>query len=183
MVHSPNETAVWPNTATERLELATVYREHVRYVWRCVRHLGVREADIEDVAHEVFLVVGRKLGDFEGRSRLQTWIYGITLRVCGDYRKRASFRREVSVAEYDERSGPNDPVCEAERSQLRARLLGHLDSLAAPQREVFVLYELEELSMSEVAEIVGTPLQTAYSRLRAARESLRARLLESGVNP
>lgn len=181
LAHTYAEGADWSGPASAKAELGAVYRENVRYVWRCVRHLGVREADVEDITHEVFLVIGRKLSSFEGRSSLKTWIYGITLRVCGDHRKKASTRREVAVAEHPDATSPDDPHDEAARSHLRLRLQRHLDALSLPQREVFVLYELEELPMKEVAEIVGVPLQTAYSRLHAARECLRDRLVTGGI--
>jgi RNA polymerase sigma-70 factor (ECF subfamily) len=177
------EGADWIHRDSAKAELGTIYREHVRYVWRCVRHLGVREADVEDLTQEVFLVIGRKLSTFEGRSSLKTWIYGITLRVVSDHRRKAHSRREVSVAEPSEAPADDNPQEEASRRGLRLRLQRHLDALSAAQREVFVLYELEELTMKEVADVVGVPLQTAYSRLHAARECLKARLSAAGDAP
>lgn len=153
--------------------MRTVFDEHARYVIRTLRHLGVREADVEDVAQEVFVTVHRKLPEFEGRSKLRTWLYAICLRVASDHRRRAYVVRE--------RATDNPPVDTGERTgdeadtTLESRafvqeLLGELDD---DKRAVLVLYEIEGLTMREVADVIGCPLQTAYSRLHAARDLLR----------
>src|SRR6188768_4247016 len=74
--------------------MRTIFDEHARYVIRTLRHLGIQEADVEDVAQEVFVTVHRKLAEFEGRSKLRTWLYGICLRVASDHRRRAYVVRE-----------------------------------------------------------------------------------------
>jgi RNA polymerase sigma-70 factor (ECF subfamily) len=137
-----------------------------------LRHLGVREADIQDVTQDVFIVAHRRLQDFEGRSSIQTWLYGICLRTASDYRRRAYVRREIAVDEVPETATDPGQGAAVERTQLRARLQTLLDGLDAEKREIVVLYEIEELPMKQVAEIVGVPLQTAYSRLHAARRLL-----------
>ncbi|HMR08212.1 MAG TPA: RNA polymerase sigma factor [Polyangiaceae bacterium] len=154
------------------LDISEVFREHGAYVWRALRHLGVREADLADVTQDVFIVAHRKLDAFEGRSSLQTWLYGICLRTASDYRRRAYVRREVAVEEVPEIATEPPQSAVVERRQLRARLLALLDALDADKREVVVLYEIEELPMKQVAEVIGVPLQTAYSRLHAARRQL-----------
>lgn len=161
------------NPADSQPSLRTVFDEHARYVIRTLRHFGVREADVEDVAQEVFVAVHRKLPEFEGRSKLRTWLYAICLRVASDHRRRAYVVRE--------RATDNPPVDTGERTgdeadtSLESRafvqqLLGELDD---DKRAVLVLYEIEGLTMREVAEVIGCPLQTAYSRLHAARDLLR----------
>lgn len=154
------------------IALAEVFAQHAPYVFRVLRRLGVDESDVEDVCQEVFLVVNRRLPEFEGRSSLRTWIYSICLRCAARYRKRPHLRREQRGLEPNEL--PTDP------SQLRAlehkRALERLDAvlgaLPEAQREVYVLYELEELGMREIAEAIDCPLQTAYSRLHAARRAV-----------
>ena len=174
MGHSLEATPDSMPVSIPRRDLARVYREHVPYVWRSLKHLGVLEADIEDIAHDVFLVVARKLDGFEERSSLKTWIYGICLRTAADYRKRAFRRYEQLGVESREPSTQPSQDRALARSRARARLEQVLNQLDEGKREVFVLYELEELSMSEVARIVECPLQTAYSRLHAARQAVRA---------
>lgn len=150
-------------------DFSAIFDEYAPFVLRVVRHLGVASGDVQDQCQEVFVAVFQGISSFEGRSSLRTWIYGICLRVASNYRRRAYVRREKAVPEPPDRADPTDLI---ERSANRAALQGLLDTLDDDKREVFVLYELEELSMKEVAEICGCPLQTAYSRLRAARRTL-----------
>ena len=166
--------------------VAEVFREHAPFVWRALRRLGVREADVEDVCQEVFVVVHRRLGDFEGRSSMRTWIYGICVRVASDWRKRAHVRREVvtddvSIPEAAPSSGRGlaaDPQRELSKREARAILDRILDELDEDKRAVFVLYEIEQLGMNEVAESLACPLQTAYSRLHAARKIVETRIAQ-----
>lgn len=156
------------------LTVSELVREHGSYVWRVLRSLGVPDSDVDDVCQETFLVILRKLPEFEGRSSLTTWIYGIALRVSSDYRKRAYRRHEVPSDVIPESTDSSTPQQELERAEAW-RIVGDvLDSLAEPQRQVFVLYEIEQLTMNEVAAVVGCPLQTAYSRLHAARRHVYA---------
>ena len=150
----------------------TLFADHAPYVLRVMRHLGVAERDIQDQCQEVFVAVFRGLPGFAGRSALRTWIYGICVRVASNHRRRAHVRRELPVSELPEQASPavQDEVLEERRGHPELRRW--LDWLAPEQRDVFVLYELEELSMKEVAEVCGCPLQTAYSRLHAARRRL-----------
>jgi RNA polymerase sigma-70 factor (ECF subfamily) len=154
---------------------AEVYRDYATYAWRVLRRLGVRDADLEDVCQELFLVVHKKLPAFARRSSLRTWLYAIAIRCASDYRRRAHVKREEPTRALDDHA-PIDapqPASLANR-EARALLDQILDTLDEPKRAVFVLYELEELAMAEVAEAVGCPLQTAYSRLHAARAEFEA---------
>jgi RNA polymerase sigma-70 factor (ECF subfamily) len=156
--------------------LAEIFRQHAPFVWRGLRRLGVPECDVEDVCQEVFVVVHRKLADFEGRSSLRTWIYGICARTASDYRRSGRVRREVvtdAPPDAPHEGGQHEAVA---LKQARATLDRILDGLDDDKRAVFVLYEIEELTMAEVAEALGCPLQTAYSRLHAARK-----VVEAGV--
>jgi len=149
-----------------------VVAEHGPYLWRVLRRLGVRPADIEDVWQETFIVVHRKLEAFEGRAQLRTWLSAIAVRVASDYRNRAHRRREQATEEFPEdasSASQHDDFVEQERRALLDRLI---NELKPEQREVIVLYEFAELPMQEVAEALGCPLQTAYSRLHAGRRAL-----------
>lgn len=166
------------------LSIEAVYEAHFRYVWRCLRGLGVREQALDDAAHDVFLVVQRKLSSFDGGdARLTTWLYEIALRVARRYRTQTAkdAQRSVSLVppEPEEESELALPVqtcspCElesAERLALARRALAVLD---ADKREVFVLGCVEQRSAPEIAELTGVPLNTVYSRLRAARRAFAA---------
>ena len=157
--------------------LRAVFEEHVRFVGRSLRYLGVDEADLEDACQEVFLVVHRRLGEFEGRAALRTWIYRICVRVAWSHRRRRKRRRENLVADPPEHTAPAPQHEHLERAHARRRIREALDALDEAKRTVFVLYEIERLPMTEIANIVDVPLQTAYSRLHAARR-LVARKLE-----
>jgi RNA polymerase sigma-70 factor, ECF subfamily len=153
-------------------DFAAVFSEHAPFVLRVLRHLGVPGSDLQDQAQEVFVAVFRGLEGFEGRSALRTWVYGICVRVASNYRRRAYVRRERSVSEPPEQAQEPDQPRALEEGMGWPALRRLLDTLDADKRDVFVLYELEELPMREVAEACGCPLQTAYSRLHAARRIL-----------
>lgn len=151
-----------------------IFAECAPFVWRALRRLGVRDADLKDVSQEVFLVVHRKLTTFDGRSSARTWVYGITLRVASDYRRLAQHRRERMTAEPPERAQPASQHDDLERRRALAWLDEVLDSLDETKRAVFVLFEIEQVPMDEIAEAVGCPVQTAYARLYAARKHVEA---------
>lgn len=158
----------------ERLDTTAIFREYGPFVWRVVRRLGVQEADAADVCQEVFVVVHRRLTEFEYRSTVRTWIYGICVRASADYRRRIRRRRETVVD-----TTPEQPAEASQESALMMRearrLLDRvLDELDDDKRAVFVLYEIEQLTMADVSAAIGCPLQTAYSRLHAARDLVQA---------
>jgi RNA polymerase sigma-70 factor (ECF subfamily) len=157
------------------LDVARIFEEHVRYVWRSLLHLGVREADAEDVCQEVFVVVQRKLGEFEGRSSVRTWLYGIAVLAARDYRRRAHVRREEPRAEVELGSVEAAQHARLEQQQELGSLARALSELDEDQRSVFVLYEIEDVPMKEIASLLACPLPTAYSRLHAARRHVLAR--------
>jgi RNA polymerase sigma-70 factor (ECF subfamily) len=144
-------------------------REHGVFVWRTLRRLGVREADVDDVCQEVFVVVNRKLVEFEPRASLKSWLYGICVRAAAGHRRKAQVRREVPTESPEQGATARGPDASLESRQGLALLDRALDALDEDKREVFVLYEIEEMGMSEVAAILACPLQTAYSRHTAAR--------------
>jgi RNA polymerase sigma-70 factor (ECF subfamily) len=156
--------------AAETRELPTfesLYAEYFRSVWRTLRRLGVANAQLDDAAQDVFIVVHRRLPEFDGRS-VRGWLFAITLRVASDHRRVAAHRQTMPLDDRVVDPSP-DPAArrELEESvQLLHTLLAELDE---KKREVFVLGELEQLSAPEIAEALSLNLNTVYSRLRAAR--------------
>jgi RNA polymerase sigma-70 factor (ECF subfamily) len=156
-------------------EISALFAAHAPFARRLLRRFGVPEADVPDACQDVFLVVHRKLPDFEARAAHRSWIFGICVRVAADYRKRAHRRYERlgdptarEVAELPHGAQPErDLVRRAQRA------LAELDD---DKRRVFVLHELEELTMPEVAAVLGCPLKTAFSRFYSARKALQQRL-------
>ena len=155
--------------------LAEVYDRHVAMVWRTLRALGVDEAALDDAVQDVFIVVHRKLADFEGRSALSTWIYGIARRVASQYRRRRRDRVDAAVLDRHPEPG-RSPREDAERTQAARLVMALLAELDDDKREVFVLMELEQLAAPVVAEMLAIPVNTVYSRLRLGRQRFEAAL-------
>ena len=172
--------ALQPSADVQVVSFERVFQEQAPYVWRALRRLGVAEADADDVCQDVFLVVHRKLATFGGSS-LRTWLYGICLRVASEHRRRPHRRREEVVEAVPDPGVAPSQEDDVERRRALALLDEALSLLDDDKRAVFVLFELEQVPMVEVAEAAGCPLQTAYSRLYAARkivEEALARKLE-----
>jgi RNA polymerase sigma-70 factor (ECF subfamily) len=157
------------------MDFRAVYDQHYDFVWRSLRRLGVREADVPDALQEVFLVVFRRLQEFEGRARLTTWLFRICIRVAHDRHRLAHNRRELLDEKVmdDLADESDDPTRQAERREDAALLELALDRMDLDQRAVFTLFELEEMSGEEIAEALQIPLGTVYSRLRLGREAFR----------
>lgn len=152
-----------------------IYVDHAPGAWRALRRLGVREADVEDACQDVFVVVHEKLDRFDRARPLRPWVLGICVKVAAKYRRRAHVQRETTTDAPFAITEPLQPRA-LEARQARELLEHILARLTDEQREVFVLFELQELPMAEVAAIVEVPLQTAYSRLHAARKHVDAQI-------
>jgi len=169
-------------------QLRSLFVEHAAYVWRTLRHLGIAPADVEDVVQEVFVVVHKRLADYQERAAMRAWLYSICLRVCSRHRRSRRRRPEDTQAEMPEISVAPEQEQDVERSEARKLGRSLIEALPDKLRVVFVMYELEHMSMSEIAEVLGCPIQTAYARLHRAREKVRAdlarqRLARSGSRP
>ena len=153
-----------------------LFEAQADYVCHSLRRLGVRPGDVEDVAHEVFLAVHRLLPLYDASRPLKPWLFGIAFREASDYRRRAHVSRELLVEPAEEVS--DEPLADAhlEASERRALLDEALAALDLDKRAVMLLHDLDEQPMPTVAEALGIPLNTAYSRLRLARAELRATL-------
>ncbi len=156
------------------VDAEAAYEAHFDFVWRNARRLGVREGDIDDVVQEVFIVVHRRGATFEARASMQTWLFGILIRVVQHYRRsKARMHNKLGAlvelgedAEPRAPEGPHEALSTREKAALLHRLLSELDE---EKRAVFILVELEEQSVPDVAEALGVNVNTVYSRLRAAR--------------
>lgn len=158
------------------LDFGAVYDEHFAFVWRVARRLGVPEAALDDVCQEVFVVVHKRLGAFEGRSSVRTWVYGILHNVVLTWR-RTSRRRDPERAEIDPDllfttdGGPDELAIGAQGARIAHAMLA---TLTDDRRTMFVLVELEGMTVPEAADATGSNLNTAYARLRAARSDFAA---------
>lgn len=162
--------------ATRPPPFEAVYAAHFAFVWRVLRRAGVAGAYLDDAAQETWVVVHRRLGTFEGRSSLRTWLAGVAMRVASDHR-RWRRRKDPHDPMPEEPTfaaagpSPEDALQRAQSAQLLDQLL---DAIPEERRAVFFLTELEQMSAPEVSEALGIPVNTVYSRLRVARAEFEA---------
>jgi RNA polymerase sigma-70 factor, ECF subfamily len=152
-------------------DFVSVYREHFAFVWRSLRRLGVTEHALDDAAQEVFITVHRRLPEFEGRSSIKTWIFGILRNIARHHRRGVARRREGDpIPETTVDPNPVGPLESAARAQAVAALHEFLEGLDDTLRECFILSELEQMTAPEVATATGANLHTVHSRIRTARQ-------------
>ena len=167
--------------ADERLSFPAFYERWFDDVVRWVRALGAPARDVEDVAQNAFLVVRRKLEGFDGRNP-EGWLFRIAARQVKDHARRAWFKHLFSrqqdelPLELTDLSEPGlDPGALLERAEARRIVHGVLAQMTEKQRVVFALYELEGLEGQRIAELLGIPLATVWTRLFHARREFQAR--------
>ncbi len=152
-----------------------IYEAEASYLWNTLRRFGVYERDLEDLTHDVFVIVHRQLAQYDPTRPLRPWLCGIAFRVASDYGRRAGHRREqVSdrpQEQPDEAPLPDEHVQAAHTRRLVAEAL---EAVKLPRRAVFVLHDLDGFSVPEIARTLEIPLNTAYSRLRLARREFAA---------
>lgn len=156
-----------------------IYDAHFDFVWRTARRLGVPESAADDVVQDTFVVLHRRLAEYDGETPIRRWLMGIVTRVVADHRRR--YRRKdaacVPHPEDSERAlashapAPSAEVEQSEAVRLLDSLLAELDE---DKREVLVLAQLEEMTVPEIAEVLGANVNTVYARLRAARRDFEA---------
>src|SRR4051812_4247513 len=158
------------------MTLGEIYERHADFVWRCLRRHGVSDEEAPDAVQDVFLAVHRTLAGFEGRSSVRTWLFTICRSVARDRRNRASRRYEVASLdavgpEVDARA---DAAARFEHNRRLALLDKVLAAMEPEQRELLVLYEIEDMTGEEIAQALSLPLSTVYSRLQVARSAFQA---------
>lgn len=155
-----------------------IYQANADFVWRSLQRLGIRDPDLDDVLQEVFVVVHQRLHTYDGSAKITTWLFGICLRVASAYRRRGFRRNETSVADPPE---PTDrpsitPEQDLAAAESRRRLELLLDELDLEKRAVFVMFEVDDMPCEDIAQILGVPVGTVYSRLHSARKSFQKAL-------
>jgi RNA polymerase sigma-70 factor (ECF subfamily) len=155
---------------------AAVYKANFAFVWRTVRRLGVAESAVDDVVQEVFLVVHRQLPGFRGDSSIRSWLFVIASRIARDAR-RTLRRKPANLGGRGRLADTIDLVADAEPNPQDRVAAGEavrtlhavLDAMSEERREVFILAELEQMTVADIAAAVKENANTVYSRLRAAR--------------
>jgi RNA polymerase sigma-70 factor (ECF subfamily) len=149
-----------------------VFEAELDYVFATLRRFGVPPRDLEDVAHEVFLRVHQRWNEYEPSRPLRPWLFAFAFRLASDYRRLARHRRELFAEAAEPASAaPGADELLAGRDR-RALVADALEDVEFERRAVLLLHDLEECPMDEVARMLEIPVNTAYSRLRVAREEL-----------
>lgn len=172
-----------PGEGDARAQLAGIYERYADFVVRVARQLGAPAAELEDVVHDVFLVVYRRMGEYRAeRGSMQAWLYGICRNVVYHHlRGRARAEQRLQrLPEPEPRPAPDDELA---RSHARAAVQGFLKGLDEGRRMVFALIDIEGMPAPEVAQALGLNVNTVYSRLRLARQQFEAyiRRLPRGI--
>ena len=170
------------------LSLDALYRAHATIVARWAAHLGGPTLDVEDVVHEVFLIVRRRLPEFRGEAKPTTWLYRITERVVRGYRSKERLHRWIHRTKRDQLEDAltatrATPAEELERRQASVQLYAVLDRMPDKYRQMLILFELEELSGEEIAALTGIKLATVWVRLHRARDRFRAAMRRMQKEP
>lgn len=155
--------------------VAELYEAHFEFVWRVLRRLGVQPLQLEDAVQDVFVVVQRRISDFEQRAAWKTWLFGIAWRVAKAYRAHHA-RRALETDGFEEGlvgTSP-DPQQAAAETEAAGIVQSLLDTLEENRRVVFVMAELEDFTGAEIAESLQINVNTVYSRLRLARRDFEA---------
>ena len=158
--------------------LSSIVAKYRRFAVHALTQLGVEQAELDDAAQEVFMVVHRRLPEYCERQKLKAWLYAICVRVAHSFRRRRARSREHLSANPPELVAT---TCQFERFARRQEIeQAEQLLLAMPecQRAVFLLYVVQELPMSAVSARLNCRLQTGYSRLSKAREQLSSLKLE-----
>ncbi len=170
----------------DEVRLRRIVEANFDALWRFLRRLGIGEGDVDDAVQEVILVLARKLELVDASSE-RSFVFSTAFRIASDMRRRAKRRREVEAAQLYEPAEPGpDPEKSAEQKRLTVLFARVLEQLSLELRAVFVLYELEEFTMAEIAETLELPPGTVASRLRRGRETferLAAQILAEGEQP
>ena len=156
------------------LSVSSVHEKYADFVWKSLHRLGVQEADREDLLQEVFVIVHQRLHTFRQEEPMAPWLFGICRNVASSHRRSAYRRRETpcdTPPETDMDHTGRSPEDAVRVKEARRTLAALLEGLDLDRRAVFVMFEIEEMSLNEIAAILGIPVGTVSSRLYAARKA------------
>jgi RNA polymerase sigma-70 factor (ECF subfamily) len=150
--------------------LRGIVDRHYDFIWRAVRYLGVPDAAAEDAAQQVLCVLARRLDDIPPEAEV-SFLFATARRVASEARRAARRRPQPGDRDIDTLVAPTPSPEELLDERRAQQVLRHvLDSMPVDLRAVFVLFEIEELTLREVAALLDIPIGTVGSRLRRARE-------------
>jgi RNA polymerase sigma-70 factor (ECF subfamily) len=146
-----------------------------------LRQMGVHPGEVDDLTQDVFIQVFRYLGRFQARSQLTTWLYKICLSQASRLRRRQKVGKALGLLFGAREASAAQASVDLPEAELARRTARALEALSRAHREVFVLYELQGLSGEQVAEIVGCPIATVWTRLHYARHQFRDAVEAAGA--
>ena len=170
--------------APAKLDCVEAFARELDYVSRTLTRFGTHSSDIEDLAHETFLVLQRRWGEYDQSRALRPYLFGIAFRVASAYRRQRS--RERLTHSVDVPDLAKNPEQALESEQVRTIVLAALERVPLDRRAVFIMHELDEVPMQDVAVTLRIPTFTAYSRFRKARKEFAvavARMLGRTAKP
>jgi RNA polymerase sigma-70 factor (ECF subfamily) len=155
--------------AVERPVFRALFLAHASYVANSLRRLGVRERDLEDVTHDVFISVYRHFEDFDPTRPVKPWLFGFAAKIALGYRRRAGYARETlseRIEGIDEGPAADEQIAAQEKRDL---VVAALASVHEERRPVLVMHDIDGIAMPDIVSVLAIPLNTGYSRLRLAR--------------
>ncbi|HEX4477053.1 MAG TPA: sigma-70 family RNA polymerase sigma factor [Polyangiaceae bacterium] len=169
----------------EALNSAELFRRHARFVAKFILRMGVSRSDLDDLMQEVFLIAHRNGGYQPGPAKPTTYLASIAFRLVHTERRKRKVRAFVEIDDdrVNHAEGEGDPETSASHKQQLERLQRALDSLDEEKRAMFVLAELQGETVVSIAAGLGIPVDTAYSRLRAARRLFKEAVEGQGDEP
>ena len=187
-----SEPRPFAEASSEPERIRALVKQNVDFVWLLLRRLGIAEADVDDGVQQVFVVLARRLSEVQTNSE-RSFLYSTSLRVASEYRRRVAERRALEQDDAVLHDAVDPAPLPDERlglGQARAHLDQILNAMPVELSATLVLYEIQEMSAREIAELQGVPMGTAASRIRKAREvfdqqvrDLEARADKGGKKP
>lgn len=170
---SPSVITIEP--VPPRPDFRTLFERELGYVLETLRRLGVARADVEDMAHEVFVAVLKQLDAYDPARPMKPWLFGFAFRIASQYKRKAR-RTEVLGEPEKVVDGAARPDARYEKERKRRMVQAALDELELDRRAVFVMHDIDDCTGEEIARTLEIPLGTVYSRLRLAREDFAGKM-------
>lgn len=157
------------------MDFRQLFHDHASYVWNSLRRLGVPESERDDLTQEVFMTVHALRENFDASRAFRPWAFGIAYRIVLRHR-RARGKDAIPRDDIDIVDPAPTPQESLDAKQTQARVTAALARLEVHRRAVFIMKDIDGHSIPEIATELGIGLNTAYSRLRLAREDFAAEL-------
>jgi RNA polymerase sigma-70 factor, ECF subfamily len=168
-----------PAEGLEQTRFRAVFDSEFAYVWTSLRRLGVHERDVEDLAHDVFVQVYKNFSSYDPARPIRPWLFAFAIRFASDYRRLARHRHEHTGPApdvSDPAPGADQQLQMQQNCDLVHQAIGKIER---DRRAVFILHELDEIPMADIASALAIPVNTGYSRLRIAREEFQSAMVRA----